>query len=514
MTDEELAFKAEFGFSFPSRAEFRVELPRFTQSLRDWQRQFLSDGRVALLDNALLRRVAGLLGYHPDEDPREACSAEGLAALNTWLTAIVFYDRIAHLENPEVPPSAWMSDSPVSDAFVEIGCDLHRDRSEALYPGLFEFLDRIHGVAVPTVSELISTPGIREAIWGAWSALVGTNKDGTRLFWEKGPTIDDIFVDDYQNRWPTPANEITRLLTSPEDSDIEADIVDYPLSDEPLTLASVLTDSALRTVTNRHIATIAGVTYLPSPVRVPVLAALGKTAEQWWRETEWSVLKQIRSRTEQLPSSQPVLERVEYSLPPLLAVALYGVKTRDQLLERVGKLRSMAGRCRRVIEEYEIALRERDSADPDKAVDHYNQMWEEAEAALKSLRSTMFEQLFGAAVPAALGAAAALGMFLFPSLSFLGGAFTVGAAFTVILEYFRDKGIEVTGLFGQGRVKQLVRRPGLFLAHMVDIDGKGLIVPPESLTTIWDLDTQEAARASQHLQAFSETIARLDRASA
>jgi hypothetical protein len=124
----------------------------------------MSDGRIVLLDNALLCRVARLVGYHSADDPPEACSAEGLAALNTWLNAIVFYDRIVLLENPDVPPSAWMSDSPVSDAFVEIGCDLHRARSEALYPGLFEFLDTVHGVATSTVTGLISRYDTREAI--------------------------------------------------------------------------------------------------------------------------------------------------------------------------------------------------------------------------------------------------------------------------------------------------------------------------------------------------------------
>jgi hypothetical protein len=410
MTDEELAFKAEFGFQ-PST---RIGVSRLTQSLRNWQQQkaFVSDGRVALLDNALLRRVAGLLGYHSADYQPEACSAEGLVALNTWLNAVVFYDRIVHLENLEVPSSAWMSDSPVGDVFEEIECDLHRDRSEALYPGLFDYLDTVHGVAADTVSRLISGHKARQDIWSAWSALVGTKEDGTRLFWERGPTIEDIRFDgDYKSRWPTPADQITRMLTTPEHSEIEFDTMAYNLPDAPPKLVWALTDSAVRPVTNRHIATIAGVTYLPSPVRVPVLAALGETAEHWWREAERFVLDQIRSRTEQLPSVQPVLERVECSLPPLLAVALCGVESTGQLLERVGELRAMAAGCRRVVEEYEVALRDRSFADPAKAMEHYNRMWQQAEAALISLRSTMWDQCAGAAVPAALGVAAALGMF-------------------------------------------------------------------------------------------------------
>jgi hypothetical protein len=218
------------------------------------------------------------------------------------------------------------------------------------------------------------------------------------LFWEDGPTIEDIrFDDDYKSRWPTPADQITRLLITPEHSE------------------------------------------------------------------------------------------------------------RDQLLERVGKLRAMAAGCRRVVEEYEVVRRERGFADSVKGTEHYNRMWQETNTVLTSLSSTMWDQVAGAAVPAALSAAAALGVFFFPSQSLF------PEALAAVGGYFVGKGIEVLGLFGQGPLNRLARRPGMFLAHMVDHDGKGLIVPPASLMDVWGLDTREATRASRHLQSFSETVARLNR---
>ncbi|HZN26105.1 MAG TPA: hypothetical protein VFB75_17910, partial [Burkholderiales bacterium] len=154
------------------------------ESVFAWYESFPKTGRVAFVDNSLLARVHALL--QPENDVSR-CTAEGMVALNTWLHAVVLYDHVVHLANPQVPDDAWTSNTALSGAMraidtdISLGARIGRGR----YPGLHSYLEillRGHGAQLRA---MLADADAKRCLWDCWAAAFGTQQVNgvARLGW-------------------------------------------------------------------------------------------------------------------------------------------------------------------------------------------------------------------------------------------------------------------------------------------------------------------------------------------
>jgi hypothetical protein len=483
------------------------------QSLQRWYDQFRLPERgrrqrVALVDNSLLARVAVLLGTRPDTDsPR--CTAEGLIALNAWLHAFILYDSVVHLENADVTPKGWLDGTQLGRALRELACDIHSDRGARQFPGLHEYLDTVLGTGRVASRNLLAEENVKQRIWKLWSSIFGLSGGASpRPGWANGPSFDELSYDKswVAQEWSSDAKTITETLTSDALYLSPENLLDADEGNRlnRQTLPIVLTDACVRAHTNMFIATRAGVTYVPSPIRMPALLEMKAREIESWLKGEEQFLGAIRAETKKRPAIRDFVDSTQVRLPPLLAVALSQSSTLGDLVGVAGQLRSEARGIRRLLAEIE--------GGDEQALSRYDQAWTEAELQLAKLPVSVGAKVgkvvlkgggiyaLGHVAPGAAGAHAA---------GFIGELIRPAANWSQkVLDWSQRKLDAAATADAQGALQtlrdRLTKRPGVFIAHLVRSDrGAAIAGDQQAFQRLWGIDNDRAKLIGRRIEQFS-----------